>query len=79
MSKGTKKKRDANGSPGYKASLRDLQIELVKTQKHIIDMICDLIAQLVRPGLFRNMWRSSVWASGKPKRFPAVGGVLMCD
>ena len=36
MSKGTKKKRDANGSPGYKASLRDLQIELVKVQKHII-------------------------------------------
>ena len=36
MSKGTKKKRDANRSRGYRASLRDLQIELVKVQKHII-------------------------------------------
>jgi polyphosphate kinase 2 len=36
MSKTAKKKRNTNGSPGYKASLRDLQIELVKVQKHII-------------------------------------------
>ena len=36
MSKAAKKKRSTNGSAGYKASLRDLQIELVKVQKHII-------------------------------------------
>src|SRR6516164_3396414 len=36
MSKGTEKSRDPNGRAGYKASLRDLQIELVKVQKHII-------------------------------------------
>ena len=36
MSKAAKKKRSTNGSAGYKASLRELQIELVKVQKHII-------------------------------------------
>jgi polyphosphate kinase 2 len=36
MSKESKQTSDANGSPGYKTSLRALQIELVKVQKHII-------------------------------------------
>ena len=38
MSKSAKKIRDpnANGRAGYKASLRTLQIELVKVQKHVI-------------------------------------------
>jgi hypothetical protein len=43
MSKGTKKKRDANGRPGYRASLRDLQYDprsdrylaRAKTNKHM--------------------------------------------
>jgi polyphosphate kinase 2 len=36
MPKSSKKVRDANGRAGYKSSLRTLQIELVKVQKHII-------------------------------------------
>jgi polyphosphate kinase 2 len=36
MSKSAKKIRDANGRAGYKSSLRTLQIEFVKVQKHII-------------------------------------------
>jgi len=36
MSKGTEKSRDPNGRAGYKALLRELQIELVKVQCHII-------------------------------------------
>jgi hypothetical protein len=36
MSKRTNKIRDANGRAGYKSSLRTLQIEFVKVQKHII-------------------------------------------
>ena len=36
MSKGAEKSRDPNGRAGYKASLRNLQIELVKVQSHII-------------------------------------------
>src|SRR6516165_10166661 len=36
MSKGTGKSRDPNGRAGYKALLRELQIELVKVQRHII-------------------------------------------
>src|SRR6516225_4973984 len=36
MWKGTEKSRDPNGRAGYKASLRELQIELVKVQSHII-------------------------------------------
>jgi polyphosphate kinase 2 len=37
MSKDSKKASDAAESPGYKISLRALQIELVKVQKHIIE------------------------------------------
>jgi polyphosphate kinase 2 len=36
MSTGGKKADDANEAPGYKETLRALQIELVKVQKHII-------------------------------------------
>jgi polyphosphate kinase len=36
MSKNAKKPRDPNGRAGYKASLRNLQVELVKVQRHII-------------------------------------------
>lgn len=36
MSKGANKSRDPNGSAGYKAALRMLQIELVKVQRHVI-------------------------------------------
>ena len=36
MSKGAEKPRDPNGRAGYKALLRELQIELVKVQCHII-------------------------------------------
>ena len=36
MSKGAEKSRDPNGRAGYKALLRELQIELVKVQSHII-------------------------------------------
>jgi len=36
MSKATKKHRDADGRADYKDTLRTLQIELVKIQKHVI-------------------------------------------
>jgi polyphosphate kinase len=36
MSKNAKKPRDPNERAGYKASLRNLQVELVKVQRHII-------------------------------------------
>jgi polyphosphate kinase len=36
MSKNPKKPRDPNGRAGYKASLRNLQVELVKVQRHVI-------------------------------------------
>src|SRR6516225_1173765 len=36
MSKGTGKSREPNGRAGYKALLRELQIELVKLRSHII-------------------------------------------
>ena len=36
MSKNLKKPRDPNGRRGYKASLRNLQVELVKVQRHVI-------------------------------------------
>lgn len=36
MSKGAKSPRDPNGDTTYKASLRVLQIELVKVQRHVI-------------------------------------------
>jgi polyphosphate kinase 2 len=36
MSKGARKSRDSEGRAGYHASLRKLQIELVKIQRHII-------------------------------------------
>ena len=36
MSRATKKSRNPSGRAGYKASLRTLQIELVKVQRHVI-------------------------------------------
>ena len=40
---------------GYRASRRDLQIELVEVQKHIINMIRDLIARLARAKTNKHM------------------------
>ena len=36
MSKNAKEHRNASGHAAYKASLRKLQIELVKVQRHVI-------------------------------------------
>jgi len=36
MSKGAKERQNSTGRAAYKASLRELQIELVKVQKHVI-------------------------------------------